>query len=285
MRCYGCHKKFNYEKYYGICPKCGCFNQKETREERHGELQERFGGEPVRGNRREYEVPGTGASAKAWSSGTARNHAGKRKTSGKEKGFLAISLAVLILGLAVLASGMVFFSAQRAKSAAETDDTLLMTGHSVGERFEFQQGSLQVLEAKTLAGQETLPELEEGMKLIAIRVAGEGDGEYDDYNRMVQPYLEADGIYRRSLYEHLFEPYGQMLGAWPALEDSPLMGEESFDGWYGFLVEEEVQKVRIWFDAYDWSEWDGGNLLAGHYVDLELAGPETGTEGGETDAE
>ena len=33
MRCYNCNKKFDYEKYYGICPKCGCFNRQETAEE------------------------------------------------------------------------------------------------------------------------------------------------------------------------------------------------------------------------------------------------------------
>lgn len=35
MRCYNCNKKFDYEKYYGICPKCGCFNRQETAEEQH----------------------------------------------------------------------------------------------------------------------------------------------------------------------------------------------------------------------------------------------------------
>lgn len=27
MKCFSCGKKFNYEKYNGICPKCGCFNK------------------------------------------------------------------------------------------------------------------------------------------------------------------------------------------------------------------------------------------------------------------
>ena len=42
MRCFNCRKEFDYEKYYGICPKCGCFNQKESREERHEDLHDRF---------------------------------------------------------------------------------------------------------------------------------------------------------------------------------------------------------------------------------------------------
>ena len=43
MRCYNCNKKFDYEKYYGICPKCGCFNRQETAEEQHEAVHDRFG--------------------------------------------------------------------------------------------------------------------------------------------------------------------------------------------------------------------------------------------------
>ena len=27
VTCISCHKKFNNDKYYGICPKCGAFNK------------------------------------------------------------------------------------------------------------------------------------------------------------------------------------------------------------------------------------------------------------------
>ena len=78
-------------------------------------------------------------------------------------------------------------------------------------------------------------------------------------------------------------PYGQMLGAQPALDGWDLSGESSCDGWYGFVTEADAQEIRIWFDEYDWSEWDGGNLLAAHYVDLQITAPET--EASEAEAE
>ena len=62
------------------------------------------------------------------------------------------------------------------------------------------------------------------------------------------------------------------------------MWQTSCEGWYGFLVEENAQTLRVWFDEYDGSDWDGGNLPAGHYVELTLEAPEK-LEGGETDAE
>lgn len=268
MRCYNCHKNFDYDKYYGICPKCGCFNRRETQAEQHENLHERFGDESVHREEKRAVV-----------------HAEKRKQKSGSSGFFIISVLVFILGIAVLVSGAAVMLGSRAASPSESDNTLRLEAHEAGESFAFQQETLQVLEAKVLADRETLPGLEEGMKLVAVHVAGQSDGEYEDYNRVRDPYLETDGAYRYALSAHEFEPYGQMLGARPALDGWALAEADSCDGWYGFVVEEEIQQVRIWFDEYDWSDWDGGNLLAAHYVDLQLEEPGTVAEGGDTDAE
>lgn len=41
-RCFNCGKNFEYEKYYGICPKCGSYNREETQEEEHQKLHEQY---------------------------------------------------------------------------------------------------------------------------------------------------------------------------------------------------------------------------------------------------
>ena len=41
-KCFNCGKSFDYEKYYGICPKCGAYNRENTPEEEHRELHERY---------------------------------------------------------------------------------------------------------------------------------------------------------------------------------------------------------------------------------------------------
>ena len=117
-----------------------------------------------------------------------------------------------------------------------------------------------------------------------MHVTGQGDGEYEDYNRIQMPYIETEAGYRYALSPYDFEPYGQMLGAYPVLDEYALMGESSCSGWYAFLTEADAEEFRIWFDEYDGSGWDGGNLLAGHYVELkaEDAAPE---EGGGTDGQ
>lgn len=243
MRCYNCRKNFDYEKYYGICPKCGSFNQKET--------------SPMLAQERPEK---------------------------KGIGFLIFSIVFLLVGLFALIIGSVVFStAQKPQLVPEAAGTKTFS-HEAGESFAFQQTSLQVLEIKELADRQVLPGLEEGKRLIAVRVAGQSDGEYFDYNLLKAPYLETDGRYCTALFSYDFEPYGQMLGAYPVMEDTSLMSSASCDGWYGFVVDEEAETFRIWFEEYDWSEWDGGNHLGSHSVELALPAAGTELEGGGTDA-
>ncbi len=288
MRCFNCNKNFDYDKHYGICPKCGCFNQKETQAERHEDLHDRFGDESDHGEDYGYRQPQPFPSYQDTQAESAGNTEafgtappyGKAETK-RGGGALAVGIIVLLIGLVVLVSGSLAYSTDDS-SPDEEDSTLQLIAHEAGESFEFQQGSIQVLEARNLADQESLPNLAGGMKLIAVHIAGQSDGEYEDYNKVLTPYIEIDGKYRRALSYYDFEPYGQMLGAYPALDEYVLMEESFCDGWYGFLAEEDVTEIRIWFDEYDGSGWDGGKLLAGHYVDLALEDPAAlggGTDG------
>lgn len=291
MRCYNCNKNFDYEKYYGICPKCGCFNQRETQVERHGELHDRFGddsdhrAEGACGQSRTYTSYSAASSAGSSTGSASFGGVDARERTKKKKGsgFLIFSILVFILGILILIPQIVRMAVRQAGSGVEEDDTLSTAAHEAGESFAFQQGSLQVLEIKKLADQNTLAAMEEGMELVAVHVAGQGDGMYEDYNRLAPPYLEVDGVYHGMLSAYAFEPYGQMLGAFPVLDEWALMGEESCDGWYAFLVEEGTSEARFWIDEYDGSDWDGGRLLAGHYVDLTIEAEESGAKGGETD--
>lgn len=43
-KCFNCGKSFDYEKYYGICPKCSAYNKEMLSEEEHQELHEKYDG-------------------------------------------------------------------------------------------------------------------------------------------------------------------------------------------------------------------------------------------------
>lgn len=286
MECFNCHKKFDYDKYYGICPKCGCFNKRETRQESHEDLHERFGDDS------EYrgEVCGQPQPSPSFQDQKFPSQDGNdsqiyvREVEGRGKtAALVLSALFLVLSLIVLISGALCFFMMKKGASPETGKKLPLFTHEAGESFTFQQASLQITEVRKLADQSSLPKLKNGMELIAVHVTGQGDGEYEDYNRILPPYMETDGVYRHALSAYDFEPYGQMLGAFPVLDEYALMGEASCDGWYGFLVEEGTEEICIWFDEYDGSDWDGGRLLASHGVELTIAEPETeegeGTDG------
>ena len=215
MRCFNCHKNFDYDKYYGICPKCGCFNQRETQEERHEDLHDRFGDDSDHREAREHDQPHSFSSypnvsretfGDAQSSGSIPVYE-QEKTKRRGSGFLAVSIAVLILGLAFLISGSLVHTIGNSPSGTE-DNSLQFLSHEAGEDFVFQQGSLKVAEAKRLADQNSLPGLLEGMTLIAVHVTGQSDGEYEYYNKVAVPYLEIDGTYRRAFQPTILNRMG-----------------------------------------------------------------------------
>lgn len=44
IKCSSCHKQFDNEKYYGICPKCGAFNKLRLAEEEHMNYHDMYDG-------------------------------------------------------------------------------------------------------------------------------------------------------------------------------------------------------------------------------------------------
>lgn len=283
MECFNCHKKFDYEKYYGICPKCGCFNKKESQQESHEELHERLGDDACYMGEVCGQPQTSPSFQNAQSQPDGHEKIYQRETQKRSgSGGLIFSIIFLILSLIVLVSGALFFFAAESGETEGMGEELQIWSHDAGESFAFQQGFLQITEVRKLADQESLPKLEEGMQLIAVHVTAQGDGEYEDYNRILPPYIETDGLYRCALSSYDFEPYAQMLGVYPVLDEYALMGEYSCDGWYGFVTEENTEELRICFDEYDGSDWDGGRLLASHCVELKIAEP-AAEEGGQAD--
>lgn len=282
MRCYSCHKEFNYEKYYGICPKCGCFNQQKSQQERHEELHDRFGDDS---DHRKDEGCVYVQEQRKQKAQSAYVYASARERGQKKKGkglfvfsvcFFIVSF--LVCAAAFLVKGMTAESVLEVETGADVEEQegLLIQSHELGDSFEFQEGmKLRVMELRLLADRQTLPNLPEGRKLVAVRISGQGDGAYEDYNKIKEPILETSEGFWEAVPDYNFEPYGQMLGAFPVLDSYALMGEESCDGWVAFLVDEEALWAQVWLDSYDWTDYDGGTLLESHCVAVTIEGGET----------
>ncbi|MCD7806300.1 MAG: hypothetical protein LUH19_03055, partial [Lachnospiraceae bacterium] len=142
------------------------------------------------------------------------------------------------------------------------------TVHEMGESFLLQDSvTLTVTECRILADHSTLESLDEDLKLVAVRVEGESNGEYENDNHILSPYLEAGGTYREAISYSTFEAYGDVFGASPAMDGYELCWEMVCEGWYGFLMDAEADTARVWFYEFE-GEYYNENVTASHCVEL-----------------
>lgn len=226
MKCFSCGKNFEYEKYYGICPKCGCYNKQETEEEQHQELHDVYDGGYT--HTEVYEPP----------------KPVKRKMQGSSK-FLIVSIvffAIVFIGGTVL--GMTYEDAVASKMQKElTESEVEVVFHESGESFQFQEMHLAVTDTCTLATDEDI-NLPEGKKLIAVKLEGMGNGEWESYNEVSDAYVRInDSCYWQVPY-YEYEPYGQVYG-YPAFSPYALSGEMAAEGWIAFVLDKEEQEFLL----------------------------------------
>ena len=281
MRCYNCNKKFDYEKYYGICPKCGCFNRQETAEEQHEAVHDRFGDSSDEDCHRSHRTfsahPGEERDGSFTYQEDGYTYTAFEGETAKKKGvgFFVFCILFFVLSVFLLIGTIIYTTVNPMVSVFVTEPEngsgLEIVKHEAGASFIFQEKmTLQVLECREVADSSIFPTMEEGKKLVAVHVQGESDGQYEDYNGLYGIYLETEGHYREPISSYYFEPYAQILGVYPALDDSSFKGEAYCDGWYGFLVDADADTAVLWLDEYDCTDWDGGNLIRTHRIELPI---------------
>lgn len=116
MKCLNCGKRFDYEKYYGICPKCGSFNVKSAQESKEEDTGQKQG-----------------------------------KTKGSFR-FFAVSFAIF---LAVNIGGSMFTALMAEGQEHKLKEDIMETEaeickHAMGESFSIQGMTLSVTDACVL---------------------------------------------------------------------------------------------------------------------------------------
>lgn len=258
MKCFQCGKKFDYEKYYGICPKCGCFNKNETSQEQH----QRYHDEYDNGYRHTEHVY------------VGNPHIQVKET--KEKSgrgstvFLIVSIVVfLIVTFGLTAFAFLYSRGQEKNLQREAVESWVeRQNHAVGESFTLQGMTLRVKEAWVLdQGWETNPNLAEGKKLVAVRLFGESDGEWSEENELSDAYICYDGFsywqipsYELSEYEETYEI--ELFGKYA------LCGAREYEGCLIFWLDEDAKDFTFCLE-----EREGENLAflkAIHFVNIRL---------------
>lgn len=256
MKCYNCGKNFEYETYYGICPKCGCYNKPEEKD-LHQELHDLYDGgythsEATHGYGQSYmeNSPGQAAQAvhkrgKTDSSGNGiQRTACFRRMQGSTK-FLLGSIAFFLL---VFVGGTCLGMAYEEHVANKLQKELIASEvesqyHVAGETFAFQGMFLSVTDVKTLATDEEI-KLPAGKKLVAVQLKGTSNGEWEDYNQISDAYIRCQDSCYWQIPDYEYEAYGNVYG-YPALDSYALTWETEAEGWIAFLLNKEETEFTL----------------------------------------
>ena len=166
MKCLNCGKNFDYEKYYGICPKCGSFNKEETPQEQHQRYHKEYDN-GYQHTEQTYTAPPF-----------VRGNMKKGKGGHGSTVFLLISVAIfMIVTCGFTAFGFLYSRGQERKLLQDVAESRVeQEDHAVGEAFTLQGMTLTVEEAWIVDdGQGTNPNAPEGKRLAAVKLRGESD--------------------------------------------------------------------------------------------------------------
>lgn len=234
MKCFNCGKKFDYEKYYGICPKCGCFNKTETAKEQHQRFHDVYDG----GYRHSEHTTG---------SIYVRSAEEKKKSGRGSTIFLIASIVICVLiSFGGTALSVLYSKSQVKKLQKEVVETPIdRETHTLGETFSFQGMELTVEKVWTLdAGWETNPDLAEGEKLVAVKLSGKSDGEWSDKNQLSNAYICSGNHFYWQIPAYEFEEYAEQYGI-QLFERYDLCGAAESEGCLVFCLDEDAQEITL----------------------------------------
>lgn len=264
MKCFNCGKNFDYEKYYGICPKCGSFNKEETPQEQHQRYHDEYDN-----GYHHTEHTYTGAVL-------VRENVEKGKNGKNGRGstvFLLISIVIFVITVCGLtAFGFLYSRSQEKKLLNEVAEFRVeRKDHAVGETFALQGMTLSVEGAWIVdEGRETNPNLPEGKRLIAVKLRGESDGEWSDKNRLSTAYINCGGLYYEQLPSYETDEnrkYGEAYDI-PIFETVSLCMEKEAEGCLMFWVDEDRQDFTLCLEER--ADKEPVFIQAIHTIDIHL---------------
>lgn len=284
VRCSNCRKKFDYENFYGLCPKCGAYNAKPV-EEAHEDLH-RFYGETDESVRQHMDSYGR-EEGRARSSGLARlkEASAMERNSGTEHtdiGAIVVKIMTFAAVCVILICLMGIFSlAAKKNSVPETADVEVVRA-SAGDVLSYGDYQYSVTDAVVVADAGEDRRLPERTKLLAVYLMMAYEGKNGVYRDRFMPYLYDGKNYTGASESfdlaQLAEEYGlpgENLDSYSVYSGTP----RATDGYILYLVDENcgeitvnlecrkdtylerVYEVRLvpygWMEEEDGGSWDG----------------------------
>lgn len=265
-KCYNCGKIFDYEKYYGICPKCSAYNREilpdEQHEERYKEdnYQVKLHNEYEEGNYQEEqykEYEGTYHGEKILN---------EKKTSSVPSVLVFIILLVgIAAGIAaplgygtfcivsMVKEDAIFSNTYEQKTKKIPQNPEIITKES-GEAFTLgrdTQCQIQVEQAYIVARGDEVKGFPQGENLVAVKLEYEtGNTEvYDSYYFMGEPYIKFDGRFRNSVSDYVLKDYEEIISEETILDVWKMCSNANGTGLFLFFVPAEVTNLHFYMDS------------------------------------
>lgn len=252
MKCRSCGKRFDYEKYYGICPKCGVYHKPEEKAEEQPETsysqQEMFYEQPEISNSQpemSYKKP---------------QFAIKPFRSTIVLGIIVLVVFVSIVGVGV--AGYFLTDYVENTTRLEVESRILGKKEPVESSFgddlscNVDQISVNVEKMEVVAQANQVDGFPQDEVLIGVRVVKDNrgaelwsDSYYDAMDAVpVDFYLQYDGRYRSCVDPYCFDPdYMHVLNG-----RKDYSGYGSYDaGYLYFFVPQDAQECAVYVQVWD----------------------------------
>lgn len=214
-KCMGCHKKFDFDSYYGICPKCGTFNQKKVGTEERYKLSV----EKVKRRKDRNLVP------------------------------LLWFLLCLIVTVGVIAYKQVIrFRTEEFIESANYETVTLQPGNVI----PLDEGDYKIERIVEIVPANKEAALPTDEKIIGVEVAFLPNAGAPEYIIIEQPYVEyMDGFYKECLSAYDAFPFVSKYG----FKEEDLISVYSYEptkektddfrGYYMYLVNKDAERITI----------------------------------------
>ena len=251
-RCTSCNKKFDYEKNYGLCPKCGAYNQK-----------------PINDVNNDYKISLNEErefkSHKVFSHNhdqidkkKSQQHA-KRNFGSDKKPRLGLTIVLIVLiVLCFITVGV----ADKAVTFVQNEilkDVKTDTDNEVTDIIEVAPGKtftangvydFTVESAITLCDANVEADFPEGEKCIAVNINAVLTDEGSAFRFLEIPYIEANGVFKSAISPEDISTYPCTAGL-TLLDRYSAYSHQIENGYLIYFVDSSVTEISIYFEDYE----------------------------------
>lgn len=292
IRCRRCHKKFDNDKYFGMCPKCGTYNSSKKEEQPiiflnpNNDEQEDYMDQEYDDIEREREEGMETFPKRSQMFETPNGQEFKKEVAGKKKGrrinkvLFWLMLLVLVFtyylekgGAFKIATLNPFHKIQKdidPEGVKHKVSNIPEEIHNPKEEFRFGSNSgeenlsIRIENAKVLAKPGAFKTFPEGKQCVGVFAELASFG--DEGPAIGNIYIKSGDVYKEVIDSYYFEPYAEFYGI---KQLSDRISNDSYEeGYLIFFVGGEDKEVTFYIEELE--NYHSDKVIARHKVIIPL---------------